>query len=125
MRPAAQRQELFWCSAVPIRAFLLMFVLVAFGRAQQPNRPAPPPPEPEPPQTAPESPLQSGYTIQRSVDLVVLHISVTDEHGQFVPGLKAENFRVFEDNSEQKISILRSEERRVGKECRSRWSPYQ
>ena len=23
-----------------------------------------------------------------------------------------------------KISFLRSEERRVGKECRSRWSPY-
>ena len=22
------------------------------------------------------------------------------------------------------ISVLRSEERRVGKECRSRWSPY-
>ena len=25
---------------------------------------------------------------------------------------------------EQKIIVLRSEERRVGKECRSRWSPY-
>ena len=24
----------------------------------------------------------------------------------------------------QDIAILRSEERRVGKECRSRWSPY-
>ena len=24
----------------------------------------------------------------------------------------------------QKTSVLRSEERRVGKECRSRWSPY-
>ena len=24
----------------------------------------------------------------------------------------------------QKITFLRSEERRVGKECRSRWSPY-
>ena len=25
---------------------------------------------------------------------------------------------------EEEISIERSEERRVGKECRSRWSPY-
>src|SRR5436305_12801098 len=25
----------------------------------------------------------------------------------------------------EKLRILRSEERRVGKECRSRWSPYQ
>ena len=24
----------------------------------------------------------------------------------------------------KKIKIIRSEERRVGKECRSRWSPY-
>ena len=25
---------------------------------------------------------------------------------------------------EQRLTISRSEERRVGKECRSRWSPY-
>ena len=29
------------------------------------------------------------------------------------------------DLEEEKQSLLRSEERRVGKECRSRWSPYQ
>src|SRR3712207_9559463 len=28
------------------------------------------------------------------------------------------------ENNLMKIQILRSEERRVGKECRSRWSPY-
>ena len=26
--------------------------------------------------------------------------------------------------SEKRVAELRSEERRVGKECRSRWSPY-
>jgi len=26
--------------------------------------------------------------------------------------------------AEEELSALRSEERRVGKECRSRWSPY-
>ncbi len=92
-------------------ALLLVSIAFALCRAQQPARPAPPPPPPpEPQQTAPESPLQSGYTIQRSVDLVVLHVSVTDEHGQFVPGLKPENFRVFEDDSEQKISVVREED---------------
>jgi Ca-activated chloride channel family protein len=92
-------------------ALLLISIAFALCRAQQPARPAPPPPPPpEPQQTAPESPLQSGYTIQRSVDLVVLHVSVTDEHGQFVPGLKPENFRVFEDDSEQKISVVREED---------------
>ena len=28
------------------------------------------------------------------------------------------------DGSVELYSVLRSEERRVGKECRSRWSPY-
>jgi len=106
----AHRNKLFVLANASVRALLLILAVVACGRAQQPVRPSPPPPEPEPPQSAPEPPLQSGYTIQRSVDLVVLHVSVTDEHGQFVPGLKAENFRVFEDNSEQKVSLLRQED---------------
>src|ERR1700680_2978160 len=93
-----------------LRALLLISVVGTYGNAQQPAQPAAPPPEPPPPQNVPEPPLQSGYTIQRSVDLVVLHVSVTDEHGQFVPGLKENNFRVFEDNSEQKISVLRQED---------------
>ena len=91
-------------------ALAVLLVGLSSSRAQQPARPAPPPPEPEPTQNAPEAPLQSAYTIQRSVDLVVLHVSVTDQHGQFVPGLKPENFRVFEDNSEQKIAVLRQED---------------
>jgi Ca-activated chloride channel family protein len=91
-------------------ALLLIFIASSSGRAQQPARPLPPPPQPEPQQAPEPPPLQSGYTIQRSVDLVVLHVSVTDEHGQFVSGLKEGNFRVFEDNSEQKISVLRQED---------------
>jgi Ca-activated chloride channel homolog len=96
-----RRVALFW-------TLLLIAAALASVRAQQPTQPAPPPPEPQ--QAAPETPLQSGYTIQRSVDLVVLHVSVTDEHGQFVPGLKEENFHVFEDDSEQKIAVLRQED---------------
>ena len=42
-----------------------------------------------------------------------LHIDIMD--GEFVP-----NFGLGVDY----IKGLRSEERRVGKECRSRWSPY-
>ena len=30
----------------------------------------------------------------------------------------------FDPCSVEKLALLRSEERRVGKECRSRWSPY-
>jgi Ca-activated chloride channel family protein len=94
-----------------LRALLLASLAFASVRAQQPSSPAPPPPEPQ--QAAPEPPLQSGYTIQRSVDLVVLHVSVTDEQGQFVPGLKAENFRVLEDDSEQRLSVVRQEDAAV------------
>ena len=39
------------------------------------------------------------------------------EKNYFTPG---DQFKVFDT----KIGRIRSEERRVGKECRSRWSPY-
>src|SRR5205085_5297906 len=54
--------------------------------------------------------VPAGYAIQRDVNLVVLHVSVVDEHGQFVPGLLQQNFRVFENNVEQKISVVRQED---------------
>lgn len=93
-----------------VLGLLSLCLVFVHGYAQGPARPAPPPPEPPPPQNIPEPTLQSGYTIQRSVDLVVLHVSVTDERGQFVPELKQENFHVYEDDSEQKISVLRQED---------------
>jgi Ca-activated chloride channel family protein len=66
---------------------------------------------PPPPGTTPSG--QQGDQSQRirvNVDLVVLHASVTDEKGQFVPALKQENFRVFEDKVEQKVSAFSSED---------------
>ena len=35
-----------------------------------------------------------------------------------------ENLKNFDRNLKESTGQLRSEERRVGKECRSRWSPY-
>ena len=87
------------------------------------------------------------------VELVVLGFTVTDSKGRYINGLKHKDFRILEDGIVQKISTFaegnkppvqimddgstqpivtanaegegkRSEERRVGKECRSRWSPY-
>ena len=34
------------------------------------------------------------------------------------------HFGFLTDGSKHEVLVLRSEERRVGKECRSRWSPY-
>jgi len=72
---------------------------LSLGRAQQ--GPIPPPPAPQEP---------SGYAIQRDVNLVVLHASVVNARGLFVPGLRQENFRVFEDKIEQKLSLFRQED---------------
>jgi len=42
--------------------------------------------------------------------LVVLHVTVADDHGQFVPNLQEGNFRVFEQNVEQRISFFSRED---------------
>jgi len=41
---------------------------------------------------------------------VVLHTTVLDDRGKFVDGLKEENFRVFEDKAEQKLSVFKRED---------------
>ncbi|MGH9683610.1 MAG: VWA domain-containing protein [Candidatus Acidiferrales bacterium] len=69
--------------------------------AQNPLPPAPPPPP-----GAAGAQNKQGHAIQSTVDLVVLHATVTNARGEFVPGLKADNFRVFEDKAEQKISMF-------------------
>ncbi|HYK87366.1 MAG TPA: VWA domain-containing protein [Acidobacteriota bacterium] len=53
---------------------------------------------------------QKGYTIGVNVDLVVMHTSVYDKAGRFVGGLKKDNFKVFEDGVEQKISSFSQED---------------
>ena len=44
------------------------------------------------------------YSIKVNVPLVNVDVLVTTKNGQFVPGLKKENFRLFEDGSPQEIS---------------------
>jgi len=48
--------------------------------------------------------------LKSTVDLVVLHATIVDEKGQFDPNLTADNFRVFEDKVEQKISVFSKED---------------
>ena len=45
------------------------------------------------------------------------------QEGIFMPLIFDRMFKVV-FNLNNKVLIKRSEERRVGKECRSRWSPY-
>jgi len=58
--------------------------------------------------------LKTGLTVSASIPVAV--ISITLFRALSKVGLR--NATILENN------IVRSEERRVGKECRSRWSPY-
>jgi VWFA-related protein len=78
-----------------------------FVRAQVGGLPGPQAPPPPPP---PQLKDQTHAGIRVSTDLVLLHVTVMDEHGQFVPGLKQNNFRVYEDKVEQKISAFLGED---------------
>ena len=81
--------------------------------AQAPTGPqggAPPPPQqqqkPEQPQssTPAQQPPQANITIAVDVPIVTLDVVATTQHGDIIPGLKKENFRVFDDGVAQTIT---------------------
>ncbi len=49
-------------------------------------------------------------TISVNVNLVVLHVTVRDKKGHFVPGLQRENFRVLENNQPQDVQLFQHED---------------
>ena len=49
---------------------------------------------------------------------------ISDEVDDFIREIKIDSEATFHDFHEAILKAARSEERRVGKECRSRWSPY-
>jgi Ca-activated chloride channel family protein len=83
-------------------AFLAAVLLaIPCARAQNPL------PELGPANPPPPSPQASQqHRLKADVDLVVLHVTVSDNNGQFVFDLKQDNFRVFEEKAEQKISLF-------------------
>ena len=62
---------------------------------------ATPPPAPEKPKKIEGMP---DYSIKVEVPLVNLDVLVTTKDGQFIPNLKKDNFRIFEDGAPQTIS---------------------
>jgi Ca-activated chloride channel homolog len=91
----------------------LLFLVLAFlffaasATFAQDNPLALPNSGPPPPNQGPE---QQGGSIKVNVNLVVLHTTVLDDRGKFVEGLKEDNFRVFEDKAEQKLSLFKRED---------------
>jgi Ca-activated chloride channel homolog len=76
--------------------FLSIFLLPVTCRAQQTAIPPPPPPVTQEP----------NHSIKQNVDMVVLHATVTNSHGEFVENLKKSNFKVYEDKVEQTIAVF-------------------
>ena len=66
--------------------------------------PPPPPSKPKKIEGMPD------YSIRVDVPLVNVDVLVTTKDGQFIPSLKKENFRIFEDGVEQKVTNFNQSE---------------
>src|SRR5260370_16831284 len=88
--------SLLICAAV-------VFSSAAFAQIPIPNS-VPPPPSQD------SNAGKQGSSIKVDVNLVVLHTTVLDDRHRFADGLKSENFRVFEDKVEQKLSVFKRED---------------
>lgn len=58
--------------------------------------------------TVPSSQAQDDDVVRVDTDLVVLNCTVLDKDGQYVPGLKLADFKVFEDGREVPIKLISS-----------------
>jgi VWFA-related protein len=76
-------------------------------KPQQPAAPDSTPPAGAAPQGAPRQ--DSRARISARTDLVIVPVTVKDHQGQLVGDLQREEFRVFEDNVEQKIVLFANE----------------
>ncbi len=82
-------------------ALLALAVLLGGGRAVAQTA-APP----SAPQVSPPEKKGGEYKLRVDVGLVVLHATVLDKKGHMVDGLKADNFRVYEDGAAQKLAVF-------------------
>src|SRR5580693_4399731 len=83
---------------------LAVCALIATAAFNQSQGPVQPPKEPSEPQVKP------GQGIKIDVDMTLVNLTVTDPLDRLVTGLEKENFRVFEDGTEQEVVTLSSED---------------
>src|SRR2546427_1498902 len=86
---------------------LISAALFIPSASAQDNPIAVPNSQPPPPN---QDPNRQGGSIKVDVSLVVLHTTVLDDRQRFADGLKQENFRIFEDKVEQKLSVFKRED---------------
>lgn len=89
------------------RALVLALLLAGGGAllavAQQQQPPPPSEQKQGPLQPKPPQEEQAPYALQVEVPLVNVDVSVIDRDGNFIPGLRKEHFRVYQDGVEQEI----------------------
>lgn len=96
--------------ALSVAALVLLLPVLSYGQAPagpQGNPPAQPPaqaPAPANPAPAQQKPAESGVTIAVEVPVVTIDVIAATQHGDLIPGLKKENFRVLEDGQPQTIT---------------------
>src|SRR6266700_3461664 len=103
-RPATNSSWRFRAGILSAALLCAVTVFIPPALAQIPvTNPVPPPP-------GQNNADKQGAAIIRQVNLVVLHTTVLDDRQRFADGLKLENFRVFEDKVEQKLSVFKRED---------------
>lgn len=93
------RKFVLFASFVPCSLWMGMTLIAAQRSAEtttQETSPTTPPVDPQDPR----------YKLNVEVELVNLTATVLDESGRYLDGLKPEDFQVFEDGEEQKISFF-------------------
>jgi VWFA-related protein len=77
------------------------------GGSNYPNNQQPKPQPQGPEKSGPEE-VDAGDIIKVNTSLVTLPVSVMDRDGRYVPNLRKEDFRIWEDNVEQEVAFFSS-----------------
>ena len=87
----------------------VVWALAAGAAAQEPAQQSPQQSAPKPPQQSAQQGDQQTPTIRTEVGLVNIFATVRDKKKQIIPTLKKENFRIFENEQEQKVAFFSAE----------------
>jgi Ca-activated chloride channel family protein len=93
------RKQIYWRMAAVLACALV--ATTAFTQSQGPAKP---------PKSSDNSKINSSGEIKVDVDLALVNVTVTDPLNRLVTGLEKENFRVYEDNTEQEVVTMSSED---------------
>jgi Ca-activated chloride channel family protein len=89
-------------TSLPLAALLILFCSIPLF-AQEASGP-------EKPEAVNPQRIQKGKPLTTETELTLVNVTVTDPYGRLVTGLEQENFRVFEEGTEQEVVKFSSED---------------